>query len=269
MSRDITAAPPVPADQRHSYGVDASQFFDLFLPHAMAPASAAAFASGFAVMIHGGFWRAKYDLAHTSHLCAALAAAGYPCINLEYRRAGSGPGGGGGWPTTFNDLQTGLAAARKLFAAAPVVIGHSAGGHLALRLAAPLAGNTADIRAVLALAPVADLQLAYDLHLSHDAVVEFLGGTPAERPDIYAAADAARHPSRLHRTLIHGTQDAVVPIALSHSYCEKMRAADSAEVELIELADAGHFDLIDPQSKAWPRVLECVRILMAGAAGTR
>ncbi|MBI2677861.1 MAG: alpha/beta hydrolase [Candidatus Koribacter versatilis] len=254
MARDITIATPILATQRLRYGADASQFFDLFLPP---PNSQRADLSvpGFAVMVHGGFWRAKYDLSHASHLCAALAAAGITTANLEYRRAGNG----GGWPATLHDLCAALAAARQHFAAAPVVIGHSAGGHLALRLAS----DATDLKGVVALAPVADLRLAYDLHLSNDAVVEFLGGTPAERPAVYAAADAALHAAGVPRILIHGTHDDVVPIALSHSFIQKRRA-DGGKVELVELADATHFDLIDPASQAWPTVLTTVRGLLQG-----
>jgi len=256
MSRDITAAPPIPADQRIAYGADTSQFFDLFLPASKAKPreSAAGLISGLVVMIHGGFWRAKYDLAHVSHLCAALAAAGIATASLEYRRVGNG----GGWPATFEDVRAGLAAVRKHFAAAPAVIGHSAGGHLALCLAAdPQREETPAMKGVVALAPVADLQLAYALHLSNDAVVHFLGGTPSERPDAYAAADAARHASAIPRTLIHGTHDDVVPIALSQSYVEQRRA-DRGQLELVELADASHFDLIDPLAPAFKVVLESV-----------
>jgi len=244
MSRDITTASPAPADQRHAYGADPSQFFELFLPQLSSDAKP----RGFALMIHGGFWRAKYDLAHASHLCAALAAAGIATANLEYRRVGNG----GGWPATFEDVRSGLAAARQHFAAVPIVIGHSAGGHLALRLAA----DSPDVRAVIALAPVADLQLAYDLHLSNDAVAGFLGGTPAERPTAYADADAARHASSVPRALIHGTQDEDVPIALSRSFVEQ-RGGDTGKVKLIELDAASHLDLIDPASQAWPTVMDC------------
>src|SRR3954471_21467233 len=236
MSRDITAAPPIPADQRHAYGPDPSQFLDLFLPPRAQPSRACL------VMIHGGFWRAKYDLAHASHLCSALATAGFSVASLEYRRVGNG----GGWPASFEDVRTGLAAARTLFAAPPILIGHSAGGHLALLTAA----HDEHLKAVVALAPVADLQLAYDLHLSNNAIVDFLGGTPAERADVYAAADPARHASRTSRTLIHGTHDEVVPLALSHSFM-RQRSADAGRVELLEPAAAKHFDLIDPASQAW------------------
>src|SRR4051812_31286674 len=251
MPRDVSTLPPIPADQRVVYGADPSQFFDLFLPLSSSGTKPRAFAA----MIHGGFWRAKYDLTHASHLCAALAAAGLATANLEYRRVGNG----GGWPVTFHDVRAAVSAAAAHFGAAPVLLGHSAGGHLALRLAAevlPLAG-------VIALAPVADLQLAYALHLSNDAVAEFLGGTPADKPQAYAAADAALHASTIPRVLLHGTHDDVVPLSLSQSFVEKRRA-DAGGVELHELPNATHMDLIDPQAAAWPTVIGAVERLLAG-----
>jgi acetyl esterase/lipase len=88
MSRDIIELAPVPADRRIRYGEEPSQFFDLFLPKNRK-------VRGAAMMIHGGFWRVRYDLSHTSHMCAALAEEGIAVANLEYRRVGEA---GGGWP---------------------------------------------------------------------------------------------------------------------------------------------------------------------------
>jgi acetyl esterase/lipase len=238
---DTAAIPPIPADERVAYDDDPCQFFDLY--------RAKGVARGAVVMIHGGFWRAKYDLTHASHLCAALASSGLNVANLEYRRVGNG----GGWAMSFDDVRVGVAAAAEHLASEPVVIGHSAGGHLALRLAE----NNEGIKGVVALAPVADLCLAYDLHLSNDAVVEFIGGTPEQKPHAYAAADPAHHPSRLPRVLIHGAGDDVVPISLSHAFL-KARGDDPGKVELIELPNASHMDVIDPTSRAWPTVRDAV-----------
>lgn len=247
VARDITTLPPVPANQRVRYGAAPSQFFDVFRP-------SDGEGRGAAVMIHGGYWRARYNLEHASHLCAALAREGIATASLEYRRVGEP---GGGWPGTFEDVQAGFAAARKQLREAPVVLGHSAGGHLALLLATA----TADMKGVVALAPVADLQMAYRLHLSNDAVVELLGGTPAQKPGMYEAADPTRHSSSVRRTVLHGTADDVVPIALSQSFA-KARRNDSGKVELEEVAGANHFDLIDPQSAAWGSVVAAVRKLI-------
>lgn len=247
MSEDVLSRPPVPADQRVPYGDARSQFVDLF--------NAPAKARGSAVMIHGGYWRARYDLLHASHLCAALAHNGIATANLEYRRVGEP---GGGWPGTFADVQAAFATACEHLPGKPVVLGHSAGGHLALRLAAA----TAKMRGVVALAPVADLYLAYQLHLSNDAVVELLGGTPQSVPKLYEEACPTRHASPVHRIVLHGSKDDVVPIALSRSFVEARRH-DSGKVELVEVSGADHFDLIDPESKAWATVLGSVNQLLA------
>ena len=119
MSRDITAIPPVAADRRVRYGEAPAQFYDLFLPKHEP-------VRGLAVMIHGGFWRARYDLTHASHLCAALARGGMAVANVEYRRVGES---GGGWPGTFQDVLSFFDAAVAEFPGPVVVLGHSAGGH--------------------------------------------------------------------------------------------------------------------------------------------
>src|SRR6202158_4366464 len=93
-SDDILSLPPPAADARLTYGTGPNQFADLRLPKSKPPFPVA-------VNIHGGFWRAKYDLAHAGHLCAALTAKGIATWNIEYRRVGNA---GGGWPGTFQDV---------------------------------------------------------------------------------------------------------------------------------------------------------------------
>jgi acetyl esterase/lipase len=206
------------------------------------------------MMIHGGFWRARYDLQHASHFCSALAREGIAVASLEYRRVGEP---GGGWPGTYEDVLSGFDAARNKLGNRILVLGHSAGGHLALRLAADRhpAG-------VVALAPVADLPQAYKLNLSNGAVVEFLGGTPEATPSIYQAADPRLHASSVQRCLIHGDQDDTVPMSMSYSYL-KARGADKPDIILIKIKDANHFDLIDPESAVgWSPVLKTVKALL-------
>ena len=243
MSRDIISPPPVPANERIHYGEAPSQFFDLFLP----PHET----RGAAVMIHGGFWRARYDLQHASHLCAALAREGISTASLEYRRVGEP---GGGWPGTYEDILAGFDAARKKLGDRIVVLGHSAGGQLALRLAADRNAS-----GLVALAPVADLAQACQLNLSNGAVVEFLGGTPETVPSRYDDADPRYHASSVQRCLIHGEQDDIVPMSLSLSYL-KARGTDKPDIALIKLKSADHFDLIDPESSpTWDLVLRTVK----------
>lgn len=206
------------------------------------------------MMIHGGFWRARYDLTHTSHLCAALAAAGIAVANLEYRRVGEA---GGGWPGSYEDVLRGFDAASKELGSPIVVLGHSAGGHLALRMAVDRTPA-----GIIALAPVADLEMAYKLNLSDGAAAEFVGGTPQSEPKRFAAADPMQHSSPVKRTLLHGTADDVVPISLSEAFVAA-RSGDLGEVRLVRLEGANHFDLIDPESRAWSLVVSTVLQLVA------
>jgi acetyl esterase/lipase len=247
MSRDITELAPVPADRRLRYGKEPSQFFDLFLPKNRT-------VLGAAMMIHGGFWRARYDLSHTSHMCAALAAEGIAIANLEYRRVGEP---GGGWPGSFEDVLGGFDSVVKELGSPTIVLGHSAGGHLALRMAVERSPSAA-----IALAPVADLQMAYELNLSNGAAAEFVGGTPSSEPQRFEAADPMAHPSKVKRTLLHGTNDDEVPISLSEDFV-RARADDPGEIRLIRIEGANHYDVIDPESASWGVVVRSALELLA------
>jgi acetyl esterase/lipase len=246
---DILTLTPPKADARVSYGSDQNQFLDLRLPHGRG-------AHALAVNIHGGYWRAKYDLGYAGHLCAALTAKGIATANLEYRRVGNA---GGGWPGTFADVRAGyqflLQNTRKyeLDTRRIVAIGHSAGSQLALCLAAHEPG----VKAVVSLAGVVNLQRAYVLHLSNDAVVEFLGGTPSEVADHYREADPMNLAIAARQWLVHGAEDDVVPPPLSRDYVSTKREMKE-DVRLVEIPDAGHFEVVDPRSGAWKDVEKAV-----------
>ena len=258
MSDAILSLAPPPADKRLAYGRDENQFLDLRLPAGKGPHPVV-------LNLHGGFWRSRYDLGHAGHLCAALTKKGIATCNLEYRRVGNA---GGGWPGTFDDVRSGLrfiasiAAEHALDLTRLVLCGHSAGGHLALWLGGREAGSAGvKLRGVAALAPVSDLQRAWELHLSSDAVVELLGGTPREVGEHYRDASPIDLRIDLPQRLIHGAADEVVPIEMSRKYATQ-KAAAHEDVRLIEPPDCDHFDLIDPASKAWPRVEESVLALL-------
>ena len=264
MSDDVLSRVPPPYDARITYGADPNQFFHLRLPTAQKSSQS----HPLAINIHGGFWRAKYNLEHAGHLCAALAAKGLATANLEYRRVGND---GGAWPGTFSDIRS---AFQFLLQHAPehnldvhriVVMGHSAGGQLALCLAA----HEPNVTRVVSLAGVVDLQHAYQLHLSNDAVAEFLRGAPKQVPDHYREAD----PMQLslpgaRQWLIHGSADDVVPPAFSRDYVgtkQKRTGQRKENVHLLPI-DADHFDLIDPLSPAWKSVEKTVFDLLAEPA---
>lgn len=243
---DILTLRPPPADLRLAYGDDAHQFGDLRFPKSKGPFP-------IVVNIHGGYWRAKYDLAHAGHLCAALTAKGLATWNLEYRRVGNQ---GGGWPGTFEDIRKGfrflpqIAKRHDLDLARILVMGHSAGGQLALCLA----GHEPSVRRVISLAGVVNLQQAWELHLSNDAVAEFLGGKPKDVPEHYHEADPMQLKiAQATQWLIHGAADDVVPPPFSRDYVQEKKKRGE-NVHLLEIVTAGHFDLIDPHSTAWPKV---------------
>jgi len=259
MSEDILTLPPPPADARISYGSDPHQFLDLRFPKNKVP-------HPLVINIHGGFWRAKYDLAHAGHLCATLTAKGLATANVEYRRVGND---GGAWPNTFADIRSAYqflrqnARPHKLDAQKIVVMGHSAGGQLALCLAA----HESTVTRVISLAGVVDLQRAYQLHLSNDAVVEFLRGTPTEVPDHYREADPMQLAiPQARQWLIHGSADDIVLSAFSRDYVtgkQKRSGKEKEDVRLLEIAGANHFDLIDPRSAAWKQVEQTVLQLLS------
>ena len=243
LGQAILELPPPPADVRIPYGADPNQFGDLRIPQGKGPHPAVIF-------LHGGYWHAAYDLRHAGHLCAALTAAGFATWSLEYRRIGQS---GGGWPGTLDDVRAGARHLAKLVQRynldlrKVVAAGHSAGGQLALWLAAQRA---ADLRRVVALAAVSDLRQAYRLQLSDRVVEKFLGGTPEQVPQRYQAASPIELlPIPIEQRLLHGTADGVVPYAMSVAF-----AAKSKNATLVPLAGAGHFELIDPRSKQWPAV---------------
>ena len=255
--QDILSLAPPPADARITYGPDPNQFGDLRVP----PVPAKGGPYPVVVNIHGGFWRARYDLAHAGHLCAALTKEGYATWNMEYRRVGNP---GGGWPGSFEDLTHGfqflkqIAQKYYLDLDRAMVMGHSAGGQLAMVLAA----HQPSLRGVVSLAGVVDLQRAHELKLSNDAVGEFLGGAPEIVPEHYREADPIRLPMpKMPQRLIHGTKDDIVPIELSRHYRD-VKQKIGEPVKLIEVANAGHFELIDPRTEAWKTVETTVRELL-------
>ncbi|RKN29598.1 alpha/beta hydrolase family protein [Micromonospora musae] len=256
--RAVLTRPAPDPDHTVAYGEHPDQIADLREPAGGGPARR------LVVVVHGGFWRAEYDRRHTGPLAAALAASGRPVAQLEYRRTGQP---GGGWPNTLTDVLVGVAELRRLAAAAmpgrvstapPVIVGHSAGGHLALYVAAT-APET--VGGVLALAPVADLVEAHRLDLDGGAVAELLGGGPDEVPDRYATTDPrSLVPVRSRTVVVHGEMDQQVPVRMSRDFVAAARLAGSG-IAYFELSECEHFGLIDPESAAWPTVAAALRSL--------
>jgi len=246
FAEDVLSRPQPPPDERIPYGTGANQFVEVRLPQSSGPHPVL-------LNIHGGYWRARYDLTHAGHLCQALRMVGLATFNLEYRRVGNP---GGGWPGTFEDIRSAhrfVQQARSRFHLdldRLVVMGHSAGGQLALCLAA----HETSVGRAISLAGVVDLKKAYALHLSNDAVAEFMGGKPDAVPEHYREADPMelRIP-HARQWLLHGKDDDTVPPEFSRDYvAQKKKAGELAE--LLEIPHAGHFDLIDPSSEAFKHI---------------
>ncbi len=205
-----------------------------------------------AVLIHGGFWKPQYDRAHVEAMSSRLADAGWTTLTLEYRRIPGKP------DATLDDIRTAimqLPAAIERQNGKIILIGHSAGGHLALRAAAQRTSSM--LQGVLALAPAADLRLADALHLGDEAVRRFLGTAPDQRPDVNPVQLPV---PAVPVIIVQGQVDDTVPPAVAESYC-----AAFPRTRLVRLPDAGHFAPIDPGSSAWPVVLDELRAL----SGTR
>jgi len=262
MTQSVLDRDPPPADERISYGDAALQFSDLRTPSGKGPHPCI-------ISIHGGFWRNTYDLEHLGHLCAALTDQGLATWNIEYRRAGDR---GGGWPGTFRDVN---AASRYVFDHAAelgidpdrvIVLGHSAGGHLASWLTSmenvpadsPIRAEPLPFRGAVSLAGVLDLRQGWTENLGNGAVVNFLGGTPDDVPDRFGAASPiALLPSPVPHLIVHGSEDGNVPMRMSVAYhVTATRLGGTAS--LLKLPGADHFDVIDPDSPFWPEIVSAI-----------
>ncbi len=231
----------------HAYGPDPQQVLELTLPETAGPAPVV-------VVLHGGFWRARYGIELARPLAADLATRGWAAVAVEYRRVGSG----GGWPQTLDDV----AAALDLLPDLPgpldlsvlAVVGHSAGGHLAgwaagrhlLPADAPGAAPRSRVTAAVLQAGVLDLERAAAQGMGDGAVVDLLGGTPAQLPDRYATASPTRlTPTGAAVLCVHGASDTTVVPEQSERY-----AAQDPTTEVV-VVPGDHMGVIDVGGTGW------------------
>lgn len=237
----------------YSYGPAPDQVGDLRVPAPNSPVM---------VFIHGGFWRHHWTRDLMDRLAVDVTKAGWASWNIEYRRIGTG----GGWPTTAFDVGLALdhlsvlAHEHELDLAKVVLVGHSAGGQLALwagsRGNQPRMSPGGDplVRAtdIIGLAPISDLRAARSL--SNDAVDQFLASARTHT-DVYRAASPIDFvPVGVNQIIVHGTADTEVPVEQSQAYTRAAREAGDPVV-YHEFDDVDHMSLIDPASAAWQTAL--------------
>ncbi len=205
------------------------------------------------VLVHGGFWGPSYDRSLEDAVAADLAGRGFLCWNLDYRAADEP------WPATLTDVAAGYdhlirgRFADRVDRSRIAVVGHSAGGHLALWLASRRRATgftpAKDVplpALVVAQAPVAALAQAFAQGLGRGAVERLVGGSPQQVPDRYAAADPiALLPTGVPSVLVHGTGDDLVPISQSEAYVEAAGPGSR-----LDRYDGGHFEHLDPAAAA-------------------
>ena len=257
----------------HRYGAGPAQFGELWLPEGAA--------AGTVVVIHGGFWRARYDLSLGRPLAADLAARGYAAWNLEYRRALAG----GGWPGTFEDVGAGidLLATLPVDTSRVIAVGHSAGGHLAAWAAgrdklpqgapgAPAGGEPSPaggsgrafvaVTGVVSQAGVLALADCARERVGGTAALDLMGGGPDELPEEYRLADPiAAVPLGVPVRCLHSRADGDVP----YSYSERYVAAATAAGGRATLTEThgDHFTLIDPASPDWAAAIAALQELLS------
>ena len=246
----------------HRYGPHHSQVADLWRP--VSPQRP----SPVVVLLHGGFWRFVYTKRIMNGLSAAMAERGLAVWNVEYRRVGIQ---GGGWPATFEDAKlalAGLAAVDGLDLSRVVTCGHSAGGHLALWLAAQngrsggaIGQGGVTVTGAVSLAGVADLASASELGLGHGAADRLMGGSVGQLPERYrSCSPTALLPMGVPQVLVHGLADKVVPASMSERHCQ-LGADAGDDTRYVPLPHVGHMQLINPRSPACSTALTYVEEL--------
>ena len=263
---DYMALPRPVAESRIAYGKDPLQFVELRRPSGNGPFPVV-------ILVHGGCWLAQYDVGPVAAMAESLTESGIAVWSLEFRRVGNS---GGGWPGTFQDVAQGADLLRQsasiysLDLDRVIVVGHSAGGHLALWLAgraqlpddSPLyVKDPLRVKGVIGLAPAADLELTFQNQTCGGASQRLIGGTPEDYPDRYREGSAAALlPLGIPQILINGVHDKGW-LAISRAYEQKARASGDT-VELIVPPDAGHFELVMPGSTTFPTVRSAILQLL-------
>jgi len=270
---ELQALPSRAPDRRVAYGSEPSQYGELRVPPGPGPHPVA-------ILVHGGCFKADYaTLQDLAPMGDALKDMGIASWSIEYRRLGER---GGGWPGTYLDAGQAvdylrlLADQYALDLGRVVVVGHSAGGHLAMWIAgrARVPGSTdlhvaapLPVRGVLDLAGPVDLtaNIAGYEGLCYDTVItDLVGGTPAVVPERYAQASAiSLLPFGIPQVLVIGEYEEFVPQPLAEAYVHAATQAGDP-VKLIVIPNVGHFEIASPHAVTWPPVASAIRSLLDG-----
>lgn len=271
--QELTAVPADAPDLRAAYGVDSGQFGELRVPAGSGP-------HPLAILIHGGCFKAAYaSYSDLALMADALKESGIATWNVEYRRLGQP---GGGWPGTYLDIGRAidhvreLAGEHRLDLGRVVLVGHSAGGHLAMwaaarsRLPAASPLHTAaplPVRGVIDLAGPVDMTAnipGYQSLCRDSVITSLLGGTPAEAPERYAQVSAIKLvPLGIPQLIVLGEHEDFVPRQFAEAYVDAAaRAGD--EVRLLVIPGVGHFEPASPRAATWPQVRSAIRALLDG-----
>ncbi|GJE03566.1 alpha/beta hydrolase family protein [Methylobacterium isbiliense] len=240
-----------------AYGEAAAQGIDVFLPDGPGPHPVA-------VLIHGGCWSATTaGRQQMRHLGPALTRRGIAVWSVGYRRANEA----GGYPGTYQDVSAALdqlvadAPTHRLDLSRVVLAGHSAGGHLALwavsrgslPAASPLHESPRFIpRAVISLGGVGDLATftRFVPVLCGPGIAERLAPTDK----LAEVSPAALTPSAGSVVIVSGVLDRLVPPWVAYDYARALRSKPVPAPRLVDVPDAGHFDLVTPSAPAWQQV---------------
>jgi acetyl esterase/lipase len=251
------------ADFELRYGPGPSQAIDVFLPPGSEPRPVA-------ILVHGGCWSATTGgREQLRHIGAELARRGIAVWSIGYRRANEA---GGGYPGTYEDVATAVDRLRteagdlRLDLSRTVLIGHSAGGHLALWAAArevlphdsPLRTDRPFVPSrVISVAGVGDLKAfmpAIPGICGPEVAARLTGAASAARPDPFSDTSPAALPAPAARVeLLSGVLDRLVPPYVAHDHARAMRAKGK-DTALINVEGAGHFDFMTPGTPAWDEV---------------
>ena len=251
---------------RIEYGDHTDAYGELWLPAADADTPPAPVV----VLVHGGFWRDGFFLDLMDPLIPSLLERGYAVWNIEYRRVGAG----GGYPSTFEDVASAVdrlaemsgGGAASIDLDRVAVVGHSAGGHLAVwaagRSSLPAGSVGADpvVRPVLAVAQagVLDLVGCAERGVGGMACVDLVGAGPADDPERYAMASPTEMmPFDAVVVAVHGELDRIVPPSQAVTFVDRAVAV-GMDATYMPISDADHFSNLDPRHAAWSAVLEAL-----------